>query len=93
MSKNKEKYNVAIVGATGIVGESFLDILAVRNFPLGEIYAIASDRSAGKTVRFSEEIIEIIDIASFDFSKVDIAFFSAGSDVSEMYAKEATKKA
>ena len=92
MSKNKEKYNVAIVGATGIVGESFLDILAVRDFPLGEIYAIASDRSAGKTVRFGEKIIEIIDIASFDFSKVDIAFFSAGSEVSEMYAKEATKK-
>ena len=91
MSKSREKYNIAIIGATGIVGESFLDILVSRNFPLGDVYAVASDRSAGKTVRFGKEILEIIDIASFNFSKVDIAFFSAGSDVSAMYAKEAAK--
>ena len=91
MSKNRVNYNIAIVGATGIVGESFLEILSSRDFPLGDIYAIASERSAGKTVRFGNEILEIIDIASFDFSKVDIAFFSAGSEVSAMYAKEAAK--
>ena len=91
MSKDKKTYNIAIVGATGIVGESFLDILASRDFPLGDIYAIASDRSAGKTVRFGKDILEIIDIASFDFSKVDIAFFSAGSEVSAKYAKVAAK--
>tara|TARA_B100000941_G_C28478684_1_gene540809 strand:+ start:574 stop:1605 length:1032 start_codon:yes stop_codon:yes gene_type:complete len=91
MSKNRENYNIAIIGATGIVGESFLDILSSRNFPLGEIYAIASKRSAGKTIRFGKGVLEIIDIASFDFSKVDIAFFSAGSEVSAMYAKKAAK--
>ena len=62
MSKNRVNYNIAIVGATGIVGESFLDILSSRDFPLRDIYAIASDRSAGKTVRFGNEILEIIDI-------------------------------
>ena len=91
MSKNRGTYSIAIVGATGIVGESFLDILASRNFPLREIYALASDRSAGKTVRFGTKVLEIIDITSFDFSKVDIAFFSAGSEISAMYAKEAAK--
>ena len=91
MSKNRGTYSIAIVGATGIVGESFLDIFASRDFPLREIYAVASDRSAGKTIRFGNKVIEIIDIASFDFSKVDIAFFSAGSEVSAMYAKEAAK--
>ena len=91
MSKNRVNYNIAIVGATGIVGESFLEILSSRDFPLRDIYAIASERSAGKTVRFGNEILEIIDIESFDFSKVDIAFFSAGREVSAMHAKEAAK--
>jgi len=91
MSKNRVNYNIAIIGATGIVGESFLDILSSRDFPLGDIYAIASERSAGKTVRFGNEILEIIDIASFDFSKVDFSFFSAGKKISEEYAPKAAE--
>jgi len=81
--------NVAIVGATGAVGETFLTILAERAFPIKNLYPLASSRSAGKTVIFKNKQLDVLDLAEFDFSKVDIALFSAGGPVSKEYAPKA----
>lgn len=83
--------NIAVVGATGAVGAALFTVLAERNFPVKNIYALASERSADSMVRFKKEslIVEMLD--SFDFSQVDIAFFSAGSAVSEVYAPKAAE--
>lgn len=80
------KYDVAVVGATGAVGEVMLDILATRKFPLGKVHALASERSIGKTVKLGNRDIEVSDLAEFDFSKVQIGLFSAGASVSAKYA-------
>lgn len=80
------KYDIAIVGATGIVGETLLAILAEREFPVGTLYALASERSAGELVSFGNQSLIVEDVATFDFSTVQFAFFSAGSDVSLTYA-------
>ena len=82
-------YNVAVVGATGAVGEAMLSILEERQFPVGEVYALASSKSAGKRIPFKGGSLKIEDLASFDFSKVQIGLFSAGASVSEMYAPKA----
>jgi aspartate-semialdehyde dehydrogenase len=82
-------FDVAVVGATGAVGESMLHILAERNFPVGRVYALASQRSAGTTVPFKGEQLKVEDLAEFDFSKVQIGLFSAGASVSEIYAPKA----
>lgn len=79
-------YNVAVLGATGAVGETMLSILAERNFPVGEVYALASGRSAGKQVEFKGGYLTVQDVEGFDFSKVQIGLFSAGASVSETYA-------
>jgi aspartate-semialdehyde dehydrogenase len=81
-----KKYNVAVVGATGAVGETMLEILAQRNFPVGEVYALASANSAGKRVEFNGGFLVVQDLATFDFSKVQIGLFSPGASVSEIYA-------
>lgn len=81
--------NIAIVGVTGAVGETFLTVLAERHFPVKTLYPLASTRSVGKTVRFNRQEIEVLDLAEFDFSHVDIALFSAGSSVSQEYAPKA----
>lgn len=81
--------NIAIVGITGAVGETFLTVLAERNFPVKTLYALASSRSAGNTVAFKNKQMEILDLAEFDFSQADIALFSAGADVSREYAPKA----
>lgn len=81
--------NVAVVGATGVVGEAMLDILSARRFPLGELYALASERSIGKQVDFGNRSISVDNLADFDFSKVQIALFSAGASVSEAHAPRA----
>jgi aspartate-semialdehyde dehydrogenase len=81
-----KKYNVAVVGATGAVGETMLEILAERNFPVGEVYALASANSAGKRVEFNGGTLVVQDLAKFDFSKVQIGLFSPGASVSEIYA-------
>ena len=85
----KDKHNIAVVGATGVVGEAILEILAERKFPLGEIYALASERSVGKTVKFGNRDLDVIDLAEFDFSKVQIGLFSAGASVSAEFAPKA----
>jgi aspartate-semialdehyde dehydrogenase len=84
-------YNVAIVGATGAVGEAMLNILAERNFPVGEVYALASERSLGQMVNFGNMSLEVQDLAEFDFQKADIALFSAGSSISAEYAQYAVQ--
>lgn len=81
--------NIAIVGATGVVGETFLSVLEERKFPIGTLYPLASERSAGKTVTFKKKSVDVEDVAQFDFRDADIAFFSAGTEVSQQYAPEA----
>ena len=86
MFKIKDQYKIAVVGATGIVGESLLDILYSRKFPSSEIIAIASLRSEGVKVKFGDKLLDVVPIDSFDFNDIDIAFFSAGSSVSKKFA-------
>jgi aspartate-semialdehyde dehydrogenase len=82
-------YDVAVVGATGAVGEAMLSILAERKFPVGRVYALASSRSEGKKVDSGGRMLTVEDLATFDFSKVRIGLFSAGGAVSEEYAPKA----
>ena len=79
-------YDVAVVGATGAVGEVMLEILAERNFPVGTVYALASERSAGKRVKFANKNLIVEDLAKFDFSKVQIGLFSPGGAISREFA-------
>ena len=82
-------YDVAVVGATGAVGETMIAILEERNFPVGKVYALASERSAGKRIPFKGGSLIVEDLASFDFSKVQIGLFSPGASVSAEYAPKA----
>lgn len=82
-------YDVAVVGATGAVGETMISILEERNFPVGKVYALASERSAGKRIPFKDGSLVVEDLASFDFSKVQIGLFSPGASVSAEYAPKA----
>ena len=84
-----KEVDVAVVGATGAVGEAMLEILEQRNFPIRNLYPLASSRSAGKTIRFNGKSLKIEDLAEFDFSKVQIGLFSAGGAVSAEYAPKA----
>ena len=77
---------IAVVGATGAVGQVMLSILHERGFPVKKLIALASARSAGGTVRYGEQDIEVHDLASFDPKGVDIALFSAGGSTSKEYA-------
>jgi aspartate-semialdehyde dehydrogenase len=81
-----KKVDVAVVGATGAVGETMLEILHQRKFPVGKIYALASERSAGSTVSFGNKTLVVEDLATFDFSKVQIGLFSPGASISKIYA-------
>jgi len=83
------KFNVAVVGATGAVGETMLAILAERKFPVDNLYALASQRSAGKTVEFDGREITVEALEDFDFSKAQIGLFSPGASVSAVYAPKA----
>jgi aspartate-semialdehyde dehydrogenase len=82
-------YNVAVVGATGAVGEAMLSILEERQFPVGEVYALASSNSVGKRIPFKEGSLRVEDLANFDFSKAQIGLFSPGASISEIYAPKA----
>ncbi len=82
-------FDVAVVGATGVVGESILEILDQRNFPIGEIYALASERSAGNQVDFGKKKLTVQDLSTFDFSRVQIGLFSAGGSISEEFVPKA----
>lgn len=87
-----KKYIVAIIGATGNVGREVINYLVERDFPIKEIFAAASSNSAGKKVSFGNDTINVLQMKEIDFSKIDIAFFCAGSEVSKKYAKEAISK-
>jgi len=82
-------YDVAVVGATGAVGETMLSILAERKFPVGKVYALASERSVGKKVEFGDTRLTIENLADFDFTKVQIGLFSAGGSISAEFAPKA----
>ena len=90
MLNKKQKYNVAVVGATGIVGESLLKILHSRKFPISDIIPIASKKSEGNKVKFGDELLTVQSIKGFSFDEIDIAFFSAGSEVSKKFVPHAT---
>ncbi|KTD24513.1 MULTISPECIES: aspartate-semialdehyde dehydrogenase [Legionella] len=85
------RLNIAIVGATGAVGETLLKVLEERDFPVDKLYPLASHRSVGNTVTFNNSELDVLDLADFDFSKADIALFSAGGAVSKEYAPIAAK--
>lgn len=82
-------FNVAVVGATGAVGETMLSILAERQFPVGKVHAVASSRSAGEKVDFDGTGLVVQDLQSFNFEGVDIGLFSPGASVSAVYAPKA----
>ncbi|MBT4988972.1 MAG: aspartate-semialdehyde dehydrogenase [Rickettsiales bacterium] len=82
-------YNIAVVGATGNVGRELLAILDEREFPIDNIYALASERSIHKKVTFGNKTLAVHDLAKFDFSKVDIGLFSPGGAISKIYAPKA----
>jgi aspartate-semialdehyde dehydrogenase len=86
MSNQNRSFTVAVVGATGAVGETMLSILAERDFPVGKLIALASERSAGGTVDYKGQKIAVQDLVTFDPAGVDIALFSAGGGVSKEYA-------
>jgi aspartate-semialdehyde dehydrogenase len=83
------RWNVAVVGATGLVGSNMLSILEQRNFPVAELFPLASARSVGKTVRFRGQDVAVQDLETFDFSKTQIGLFSAGASVSKVHAVRA----
>lgn len=85
-------YNIAVVGATGAVGREMLQTLAERNFPAGQIYALASKKSVGRQVSYGEDRdVTIEALEDFDFSKTDIALFSAGGETAKKFAPMAGK--
>ncbi|ELI5717012.1 aspartate-semialdehyde dehydrogenase [Vibrio fluvialis] len=79
-------FNVAIFGATGAVGETMLEVLQERKFPVGELYLLASERSEGKTYRFNGKTVRVQNVEEFDWSQAHIALFSAGGDLSAQWA-------
>ena len=81
-----KKYNVAVVGATGAVGETLISILDQRNFPIENLYPLASKRSAGTKVACQGKSWVVQDLDTFDFSNAQIGLFSAGGSISEKYA-------
>jgi aspartate-semialdehyde dehydrogenase len=83
--------NIAIVGATGNVGQEMLAILAERLFPVNEVFALASRQSIGREVSFGEKTLKCRDLETFDFSKADIALFAAGGAVAKEWAPKAAK--
>lgn len=86
---SERQYSVAVVGATGAVGETLLNLLHERAFPVRRLHALASSRSAGQRVAFGEQELEVQNLEDFDFDGVDIAFFSAGGSVSAVHAPRA----
>lgn len=84
-----KKFDIAVLGATGTVGEAMLSILAERRFPVAAVHALASSRSAGTDVKFGNKLLTTQDASTFDFGAVQIGLFSAGASVSAQYAPEA----
>lgn len=85
-----EGWNIAILGATGAVGEALLDTLAERQFPVGEIYALARNESAGEHLRFNGKSVLVQDVVDFDWTQAQLAFFVAGAEATAAWVEEAT---
>ncbi|EMV1702881.1 aspartate-semialdehyde dehydrogenase [Salmonella enterica] len=85
-----EGWNIAILGATGAVGEALLETLAERQFPVGEIYALARHESAGEHLRFGGKSVIVQDAADFDWTQAQLAFFVAGAEASAALIDDAT---
>jgi aspartate-semialdehyde dehydrogenase len=79
-------WRVAVLGATGLVGDTMISVLEERDFPVSELFPLASNRSLGKTVKFKGKSYPVLDVATFDFAQADIGLFSAGAEVSAKYA-------
>ena len=90
MSGNKS-YNVVIAGATGAVGEVMLEILEEREFPVEEIFLLASERSEGKRLQFRGKNVRVERLDQFDFSRAQIGLFSAGGSLSRQFAPKAAE--
>jgi len=86
MSKS---WRVAVLGATGLVGETMIKVLEERKFPVSDLYPLASERSIGKSVEWGGRRLPVIDVAGFDFARAGIGLFSAGGTVSREYAPKA----
>jgi len=84
--------NIAIVGATGNVGRKILEVLEKKNFPIEDLYFVASSKSAGSKLKFKGKDIEVENLENFDFSKANITFFSAGGKISERYVPIAAQQ-
>ena len=84
--------NIAIVGATGNVGRKLIEVLEKKNFNISELFLVASSKSEGKKINFNSKEHTVIDLEKFDFSKVKIAFFAAGSTIAEKWAHVAAEK-
>jgi aspartate-semialdehyde dehydrogenase len=83
-------WNVAVLGATGLVGDTMITVLEERDFPVSELFPLASSRSVGKSVQFRGKSWPVLDVETFDFSRAEIGLFSAGAEVSEQYAPKAS---
>ena len=86
-----QKYNIAVVGATGAVGNEIIQILEQRDFPIDNLYLLASAKSKGKKIEFKGEELIVEDLAEFDFSKANIGLFSPGGKISAEFAPKAAK--
>lgn len=84
-----KEYDVAVVGATGLVGEAMIQVLEERNFPVRRLHALASERSAGRELKFRDSTVAVEALAGFDFEQTQIALFSAGGSVSAEHAPRA----
>ena len=89
--QKKSAYNVAVVGATGAVGQTFLEILSERNFPIDNLKLLASARSAGKKMQYNGKDYTIEELTHDSFKGIDIALFSAGASRSKEFASSAVK--
>ena len=83
------QWSVAVLGATGLVGDTMIKVLEERKFPVKQLFPLASNRSLGKDVEFNGKKIPVIDVETFDFAQADIGLFSAGGEVSRLYAPKA----
>ncbi|MGF1717056.1 aspartate-semialdehyde dehydrogenase [Photobacterium chitinilyticum] len=81
-----QEFDIAVLGATGAVGEAIVEVLEERNFPVRNLYLLASERSAGKTLRFKGKSVRVTDVEEFDWSQVQLALFSAGAETSDRWA-------
>ena len=81
-----QKFDICVLGATGLVGKTIIEILEERDFPINKLYPLASARSAGEFIEFNGESVEVLDADNFDWSLAQIGFFSAGGNISAQFA-------